>query len=470
MSFVYSKFLIPLIVLVIFGVYISVRQEKKYFSWVKRYFFYRRSRISSMSSILFYIGFILLLFSILDLRGPEKKVSSDILDQKTLILIDTSSSMLAEDVRPNRYEKSLSLAKHFVKKAVGHQVGIALFSDTTIPSSPFTDDISYLSARLAALSELNLRRGGTSLVQSINEAVQILKVHSGGEKAVGNILVFTDSEDHGELSELTVPTTVSVALIGVGTVAGARIPIKSKSGEFLHYKKYRGQEVITKLDETKIKALGTSIENFKYWVALSYSIPTEEIVKFFRNQFVKTLSKAQITIRPVMAMWLLVPGLVLLGISFALSFPSTFICFLVLIATTVQSRNLMANEIKQEVKKIPPTELEVELMFKSKSGKATSSEKLKLAEELLKSSKLDLSLTLYEENLKESSADEAFANYGMALLKSGQKLKGAVVLSQLKQKLEAQESNPQLQEIIRKNIKHSFQMNKQKKKKDKEDK
>ncbi len=471
MSFIYGKFLIPLVVLAIIGIFIAWREEKKYFKWVKTFWFYNRSLTSKLSSLLFFIGLFLLILSTLDLRGPEETISGDIPDQKTLILIDSSASMLAEDVRPNRYEKALILARHFVKKAVGHQISVAIFSDTTIPASPFTDDISFLDAKLGSLSAMNLKRGGTSLVRSINEGVQILKVHSGGREAVGNLLIFTDSEDHGDINELNVPESVNVALVGVGTRAGSRIPIKSKSGEFLFYKKYKGQEVITKLDEDKIKSFGTSIKNFKYWVALSYSVPTEDISRFFRGQFQKTLSKGEIKIRPVLTTWLMLPGVLLVGASLLLSFPSSFVAFVLFVSIATIQENVVAddkvNSPKEEAK--PMSELHKELLLKSKSGQTTNSENLKLAEEMLKRGDLNQAQTLYEENLGEFSSDRAYFNYGTSLLMSGSKWKGAQTLIDLKEKIEKSGGDKDLLEAIRKNLKIAFKSNKNEKKEQKKD-
>lgn len=477
MSFVYSKFLIPLIVLICFTILLIIRQERNYFSWVKKFWFYKRSLASKLSSFFFIAGIVLLALSTLDLRGPEETITGDIPDQKTLILIDTSSSMLAEDVRPNRFEKAIILARHFVKKAVGHQISVALFSDATIPSTPFTDDISFLDSKLGALSSLNLRRGGTSLINSIHEGIQILRAHEGGKSVSGNILVFTDSEDHGDTSELRVPETVNVAVVGVGTVAGERIPIKSKKGEFLHYKKYQGKEITTKLDETKIKKLGSYIKNFRYWVALSYSVPTEEITKFFRNQFKKTLAKGEMKIRPVLASWLLIPAIALLTLSFAFSVPGSFVAITLLVLFSLYGTT---NSIAQELDSPPPKEkplsdTHLELLQKSMKGKASNSEQLKLAEELLRAGKVNESLTLYEENLREKSDDKAYFNYGTALLKSGSKLKGVQVLRDLKYKVEAGNADKELLETIRHNIKLAFQINpkqkqQKKKKEEKQDK
>lgn len=166
MTFLNLKFL-PLIVLAIALMWFATfRLEKKYFQWILDHWFFRRSKLSKISSFLYFLGFTLILSSLLDLRGPEKRVTGKVSDQKTIILIDTSASMLAEDVRPNRFEKAILLAKHFMKKAAGHQISVVVFSDGQKRIIPFTKDRDLLEARLDTLDRLNLERGEINITSS----------------------------------------------------------------------------------------------------------------------------------------------------------------------------------------------------------------------------------------------------------------------------------------------------------------
>ena len=173
--------------------------EFRYFRWIKRYWFFKRTWINRFSTFFYLFGIFLLLTSLLDLRGKEIRIKAQIPDQKTIILLDTSMSMLAEDVRPNRFQRALLLAKHFVSKAVGHQVSIVVFSDTQKRIVPFTDDIDLLDSRISALQDLNLENAGSNLRQSLLETVQYLRGEAGeGQAVTGNILIFSDAEEQGE--------------------------------------------------------------------------------------------------------------------------------------------------------------------------------------------------------------------------------------------------------------------------------
>lgn len=155
MNFANTQFLPHIIVSALVLWVLLIYLNYKYFNWVKSYWFFERSWMSRISAFVYIVSIFLMLISLLDLRGPEERVKSALPDQRTIIILDSSASMLAEDVRPSRFGKAIQLARHFVKNAAGHQVSIVLFSDIQKRLIPFTDDIDLLDSRLAALEKTN---------------------------------------------------------------------------------------------------------------------------------------------------------------------------------------------------------------------------------------------------------------------------------------------------------------------------
>src|SRR5690606_18256516 len=152
--------------------FISFSNVKKYFKWIEDHWFYRPRKRIILSQYLYIGGFSLLVLGLLDLRGPEENIVSKTTDLKTVILIDTSASMLAEDLRLNRIGKALMLTKHYVKKAVGQQISIMVFSHNSKNLVPFTTDINLVEDRVDGIKSLDLNRGGTGLRTAIQEALQ----------------------------------------------------------------------------------------------------------------------------------------------------------------------------------------------------------------------------------------------------------------------------------------------------------
>ncbi len=193
MSFLYAQYAIFVIIAVIIWSIFVLRQNSLFKKWVVDHWFIKTNWKFKISSACQIIAVGLIAFALLDLRGPEKFVRASTSSQKTMILIDTSASMFVEDVRPNRFEKALLLVKHYVKRAYGQKISIAVFSDYPKKIVPFTDDIDLIEARIESLKELNLNSGGTSLSLAIGEAIQNFKMTEGDSS--GNILVFTDAEE-----------------------------------------------------------------------------------------------------------------------------------------------------------------------------------------------------------------------------------------------------------------------------------
>jgi len=268
----YWPFVAVAILMMIFIVKIY---EKKFYSMIKTYWFYKRSFISHISGLLFLIGLSLLLFGLLDLRGPEEKIQAKAPTDRTIILLDTSASMLAEDVKPSRLEKSVLVAKHFARKAPGHQIAVVAFAEIQKKIVPFTNDLELIDARLESLKNLKNQYGSSALTQALQESIQYFKETE--DEPVGNILVLTDGEETAEEMDLKIPPSIRVAFVGVGTLQGGRIPLDDSRGFRFGYKKDRGQDIITKLNENFFKTIVKDIPSSKYWIANSYSLPSEEI-------------------------------------------------------------------------------------------------------------------------------------------------------------------------------------------------
>ena len=288
--------------------------QKKFFKIVKLYWFYERSFFHYLSSLFYICGLILLSFALLDLRGADIKVKVEVPEAKTIILIDTSASMLAEDVQPSRLSKAVLLAKHFARKAAGQQISIVAFAEIQKKIVPFTTDLDLIDARLDSVKSLKNQNGSSAISVSIQESIQYFKESS--ENPIGNILVITDGEETAESLGLKIPKDIKLAFVGIGTERGGRIPLDDRQGFRFGYKKNRGQDVVTKLHEEFFKKAVADIPEAKYWLVNTYSLPTDEITDFFSGIGGKNKSERDMTIRPVQMEYFVVPAIILLVLGF----------------------------------------------------------------------------------------------------------------------------------------------------------
>lgn len=470
MSFANTQyFFYAIIAIFIIGI-LLYRLNSQFFKWVKSYWFFERTLTSRISTALYTLSLFAMMVSLLDLRGPEKKIKASIPDQRTIILLDSSSSMLAEDVRPNRFVKSLQLARHFVKNAAGHQISIVLFSDIQKRLIPFTDDIDLIDSRLAALEKTNSVAGGSNISQAIEEAIQYFEFDSNEDKSkAGNMLVFTDAEESEGAFKVNVPANVNLAVVGLGTLKGANIPLRWEDGGFRGYKTFKGEPVLTKLDEKYIQQIGKDVKNYKYWIVNSFSLPTEDIMNFFRNAYKNKQGIGDLRIRPVYSHYILIPAILIYCFSVVMGRFSLFKAGknLVVILGLMFGLSVTAKAgPKEEKKENPEIKKDLQLI---QEGRADRAYVLKTAEKMLRDKDAERSAELYSEYAKKSDSEEVRFNYATSLLNTN-RLKEALPIIQ---DLMKNSKNEDLKDKMRKNLRTHIEQKKkqeQEKKENQEDK
>lgn len=195
------------------------------------------------------------LFSVLALARPQwgeevKKVERKGVD--LIFLLDTSLSMLAEDVKPNRLEKSKLEIKALLQRLKGDRIGMIAFAGSSFLQCPLTLDHSAFLLFVDALDPSYIPDPGTSLSRAIELGIRSFPEESRKHRA---ILIFSDGEDHeGGVTEAlgaAKKAGVRIYTLGMGTFQGEPIPLRSSSEgrQISGYKKDReGQVVMTRLN------------------------------------------------------------------------------------------------------------------------------------------------------------------------------------------------------------------------------
>ena len=168
--------------------------------------------------------------------------------------IDVSKSMLAEDIKPNRLEKSKQLVSQIINNLGSARVGIIAYAGKAFPQLPITTDYSAAKLFLQNMNTDMLSSQGTA----INEAILLAKTYYDDDEQTNRVLVIiSDGEDHSEaavqVAEQASQEGIKIFTIGVGEAKGGPIPLK-RNGIVTGYKKdSQGETVITRLDETTLK-------------------------------------------------------------------------------------------------------------------------------------------------------------------------------------------------------------------------
>jgi Ca-activated chloride channel family protein len=172
--------------------------------------------------------------------------------------VDVSKSMLAEDVAPNRLEKSKQLVTQIINNLASDRVGIIAYAGKAFPQLPITTDYASAKMFLQNMNTDMLSSQGTA----IKDAIELSKTYFDDEEQTNRVLIIiSDGEDHSDgaasVAEEAAKEGIKIFTIGVGDVKGGPIPIK-RNGIVLNYKKdNEGETVITRLNEDTLKEIAS---------------------------------------------------------------------------------------------------------------------------------------------------------------------------------------------------------------------
>lgn len=205
------------------------------------------------------LGALGLLCLALALLGPVRGFTYRSVSQKGLDLVlclDTSRSMLAQDLRPSRLERAKREIIGLLDHLRGDRVALVAFSGDARDVAPLTRDRATLESLLAYATPEDNREGGTDLAAAIAHALSLFDGRTGAHEA---IVLLTDGEDlAGEAAaqaEEAAQRGIRVFIVGVGTQAGGKIPVTDADGRQSFLCDPDGTEVVTKLERESLAAL-----------------------------------------------------------------------------------------------------------------------------------------------------------------------------------------------------------------------
>lgn len=175
--------------------------------------------------------------------------------------VDVSKSMLAEDIAPNRLEKSKRLVSEIINQLASDRIGIIAYAGQAFPQLPITTDYGAAKMFLQSMNTDMLSSQGTA----INSAIDLASTYYNDAEQTNRVLfIVSDGEDHSEGNtiealEKAVNQGIKIYTIGVGKAKGAPIPIKRNGVVESLKKNQEGEVVISRLNEpvlTQIAQVG----------------------------------------------------------------------------------------------------------------------------------------------------------------------------------------------------------------------
>jgi Ca-activated chloride channel homolog len=181
-----------------------------------------------------------------------------------ILAVDTSRSMLSNDVLPNRLQRVKLAAQDLINELQGDRVGLVAFAGRAFLQAPLTIDYDAAVEAINDLDTNTIPEGGTNISEAIDLAVRTF-----GKSAIGNraVIIFTDGEelsgDASKTAKAAADAGVRIFTVGVGTPEGSLIPISNGEGGGIAFvKDSKGQVVKSKLDEKRLKEIAESTGGF----------------------------------------------------------------------------------------------------------------------------------------------------------------------------------------------------------------
>ena len=181
-----------------------------------------------------------------------------------VVAVDTSKSMLATDIAPNRLGRAKLAALELMQKAGADRMGLVAFAGDAFLECPLTIDNTAFQQSVQTLDVNSIPQGGTALAAAINTALTAFK-ETTQHKA---LVLFTDGEDNDseagalEAAQNAAKAGLKIFTIGIGSAEGTLVTVAGADGNTDYIRDEKGQVVKSKLNEALLQQIATATGGF----------------------------------------------------------------------------------------------------------------------------------------------------------------------------------------------------------------
>ena len=172
-----------------------------------------------------------------------------------LIALDSSKSMLAEDIAPNRLERARWAILDLIEKLESDRIGLIAFAGSAFLECPLTLDYDAFRQALEAIDTEIIPQGGTDIAAALSEAEAAFATDNHHKV----LILITDGEDLEasgiEKAREAAESGIMVFTVGVGSQEGELIPLRQSNGSLDFLRDAQGKIVKTSLDESTLSTI-----------------------------------------------------------------------------------------------------------------------------------------------------------------------------------------------------------------------
>jgi Ca-activated chloride channel family protein len=181
-----------------------------------------------------------------------------------VVAIDTSKSMLAADIAPNRLGRAKLAALDLMQAAKSDRLGLVAFAGSAFLQCPLTIDDSAFRQSVEMLDVNTIPQGGTALAEAIETAQTAFKERDNYKVLV----LFTDGEDHDsgalEAAKKAAEAGLRIYTIGIGTPEGELLRVTDAQGHADYIRDEQGNVVKSHLNEDLLRQIASATEGGFY--------------------------------------------------------------------------------------------------------------------------------------------------------------------------------------------------------------
>ena len=204
-------------------------------------------------------------FLIMALARPQRGFDLQEVEQRGLdivVAVDTSKSMLATDIAPNRLARAKLAALELMQRAGTDRMGLVAFAGDAFLECPLTIDNTAFQQSVQALDVNSIPQGGTALAAAIGEALKTFKEKDHYK----TLVLFTDGEDNDdgalEAAQHAAKEGLRIFTVGIGTAAGDLLRVTDANGNSDYVRDEQGNVVKSHLNEALLQQIATATGGF----------------------------------------------------------------------------------------------------------------------------------------------------------------------------------------------------------------
>lgn len=281
-KYLYLLFILPILaVIFLYNSYWKRKKQREFgdVELIKKLIPERSLFKSVLKFVVLLLAFVCLIIALVNPKIGTKTETVKREGIDIVFAVDVSKSMLAEDIAPNRLDKTKQIISQVINELGSDRIGVVAYAGSAFPVLPLTTDYGVAKMFVQNMNPGMVSSQGTSL----EEAIEISKSYFDEESKTSKLVILiSDGEDHSEGAQTSAEEATKAGLkiltIGVGTTKGGPIPLK-RNGTVESFQRDRQNEVvITKLNEASLQQIAKATKG-NYINGRS----TQEVVDFVKN-------------------------------------------------------------------------------------------------------------------------------------------------------------------------------------------